>query len=328
MIHVEEIQKNLAGLYARRHEAAQALECLTGGREPTPLFLAIEKVGEDVYALIEEVQRLSSQASDATLRNALIGILRADGYRVNPPDASDDYTADSPRCGTLTGATPLPSKPLDDWTRSPTGVSLEIGGDPTEHGPDVCPKCETPLPSSGAPCRYADCNKPDSVEKQPALPLGEPALAAPPPLATGSNVRIVDGLWAGRFATLGDIDLDGVWSCRLVAKGVELVGAKDIPAAQVAIENPHIDDTTAAESPVAKAGRAPENKLPVSGWSPSDKDITEMAGLTGHSTDRVRELVAEFKALKKDAPAQSRWRVPFVAWAKTQPAQKMQTEVS
>lgn len=78
------IRDRMNELRLLREEAAR-VSLAVGGKKDTPLLVAVDRSAEDIETLLAEVERLSAQRSDVSLRNMVIGYLRADGCTVLEP---------------------------------------------------------------------------------------------------------------------------------------------------------------------------------------------------------------------------------------------------
>ncbi len=181
--------------------------------------------------------------------------------------------------------------------------------------PRICPSCEKPLPLDGK-CRssYVDCQNGTALK----------------PLDHGTSLRVVGGLWDGRYAiATGEVEAQGTRHCvQIVARGVELTSAAVIEVGRIFVVNPAVDEPIVKTGPIHPSGEAgaatppaPERKraeeppVAIADWSLTDKDLAEVAAKLGRTVDEVKRLVAAFKVAMKDRAPTPRWRPAFTAWA-------------
>jgi hypothetical protein len=192
---------------------------------------------------------------------------------------------------------------------NPMGAGVIVGT------PASCPSCEQPLPPDGK-CRssYVDCQKGTALK----------------PLELGTSLRVVGGLWDGRYAiATGELAAEGARHCvQIAARGVDLANAAVVEVGRIYVVNPTVDepivktgpiqppDNASAASPVEPARkRAEEPPVAIADWSLADKDLTEVAAKLGRTVDEVKRLVTAFKVTMKDRAPTPRWRPAFTAWA-------------
>lgn len=350
---------------SRRHEELHFSEkALRQGREQSgearwPFGDQIRLTLDDVKSLVARVEELEAALAKREpeadpLRAALIGILRADGYVIREPAWGDGST--------VTGVPVIefrnveihgdPKQALDYYTGmlaqtahtastfNPDAAASDMLGEDEpslDHAiaddpvlsapPQMCPNCEQPLPPDGK-CRstYVDCQKARVDPKEP-LPQSDDELTSKP-LENGQAVRLVGGLWDGRYAVaLGTMSEHGNRPCvEVCARGVELANAAE--ASLVWVVNPTVDEPIAKTGPIdtmtAKPKRAPEPPKLVTEWAPDGRDFEGYAKDLGCDVARVQALVTSFKDWSsKSEPdqKQARWGGVFKAWAKLRLAQ-------
>lgn len=303
---------------------------------------------QNLVARVEELEaELAKREPEADpLRSALIGILRADGYEVTAPGGTrrlavdvnikgnpnaalryftstlEKLSADAPFDHDAAASDMLGEDEPDDppWPSGPTVIDRA-------GGTDVCPSCEKPLPPDGK-CRspYVDCQRSSAPRGQTMLGAtqDDAAFEASAPLENGAAVRIVGGLWDGRYAVaLGTFSGHGKRHCvQATARGTEFVNADPIEATGVYVVNPDVDEPTKGETPAAKLGRSrsPEPPKLVTEWAPDGRDFEGYARELPLSASQLEAMLPDFRQFVLSAnpnKRQARWGGAFKDWAKS-----------
>lgn len=326
MIATEYIKDRAAELRRLREESRAALRAL-GAKDDTPLLQTVLFAAEDLDAVAGELERLSARASDMSLRGAVVGFLRAEGYSITEPvERKPAFALAAP----VVEDEPPPSHNDAAWMAG--RVTAE-----EEPLPEAAPASYRPLPPGElGPGDYG----PDSFGGQdaphaPAVATSDPDASRP---RRGAFAIVCgESQYAGRHVMLHE-QRGNSWVAELLAKSVQLTTAIPMNAAALLFEFPDPDkqpslftntvpvpaaakapDAAPAEATAPKPARTPEADKPVSDWNPSEREIGEMAAIVGHPIERTAALIATFRADNATAKPQARWRVPFCKWAKSQP---------